>query len=218
MKPLILISDGGKLRKSGRLLTVLSQAFEGAKGAVESVILREQFITERGMTMSDAELLALARDVHELCERYKVKLILHSRKDLLLEADYFEGVHFNKASWNFSTPRAGVDREVLVGFSAHSEEECQHASQAGADYIFYSPIFEPNSKTGERQVVGLESLEQISRSIKTPVVALGGIDATRAAQCKRAGASAVAVIGFILCADDPAKSAAALVNTWQNGF
>jgi thiamine-phosphate pyrophosphorylase len=44
-----------------------------------------------------------------------------------------------------------------------------------------------------------------------PVVALGGVTTGRAAECRAAGAAAVAVMGEVMRADDPAGCVRALL-------
>jgi thiamine-phosphate pyrophosphorylase len=219
MKPLILITDGGKLRECGELVDSITCALEGAKGSVESVLLREQFISERGVSISDSELLSLAEALSPVCKENDSKLIIHSRKDLMKETNFFDGVHLNAATWNISKAedncRAGVDTKFQLGYSAHSLDECQQASAAGADYIFLSPIFDPISKEAERLPLGVTVLSEATRLLSTPIIALGGIDAQRAAICRDAGASGVAVVGGVLLADDVGVAAAAIAESWM---
>jgi thiamine-phosphate pyrophosphorylase len=50
------------------------------------------------------------------------------------------------------------------------------------------------SKTDADPSIGLDGLAEICRAVDVPVVAIGGIDASNAADCIRAGASGIAVI------------------------
>ena len=50
------------------------------------------------------------------------------------------------------------------------------------------------SKEDADPPIGLEGLREIAAAVATPVVAIGGIDASNAADCIRAGAVGVAVI------------------------
>ena len=63
------------------------------------------------------------------------------------------------------------------------------------------PIWETPSKDDADPALGLDELARICRAVSTPVVAIGGIDASNAAACIRAGAAGVAVIR---AATDPA--------------
>jgi thiamine-phosphate pyrophosphorylase len=50
------------------------------------------------------------------------------------------------------------------------------------------------SKADADPPIGLEGLAEICRAVSVPVVAIGGIDPSNAADCIRAGAQGVAVI------------------------
>jgi thiamine-phosphate pyrophosphorylase len=93
---------------------------------------------------------------------------------------------------------------VLLGASVHDTAEAEVALRAGADYLLLAPIFETRSKVRPRPPLGLARLQAIAKSVRVPVIALGGIDPERAAACLDAGAAGVAVMGAIMRAGDPA--------------
>jgi thiamine-phosphate pyrophosphorylase len=68
------------------------------------------------------------------------------------------------------------------------------AEYAGAGYIGAGPVWATPSKADAGEPIGLDGLREICQSVSVPVVAIGGIDATNAAECLRAGAAGVAVI------------------------
>ena len=90
--------------------------------------------------------------------------------------------------------------EAPVGYSAHNLEEAQDAERAGADYVFFSPIY-PTSSKPHHMGVGLQALREICKSISIPVYALGGITPEKIKACLGAGARGVAVLSGIL--DNP---------------
>jgi thiamine-phosphate pyrophosphorylase len=107
---------------------------------------------------------------------------------LRLEAD---GVHLGRDD-------EGAERAVaaglLLGTSAASVEEARAGEAAGAAYVGAGPVWATPSKPDADPAIGLEGLGEISRAVAIPVVAIGGIDASNAADCIRAGAAGVAVI------------------------
>jgi thiamine-phosphate pyrophosphorylase len=117
------------------------------------------------------------------------------------------GVHLG-ADGSVTAARAAGAR--LVGISAHDHDALRSAAAAGADYATLSPIFPTPSKPGYGPALELDALRDACRSFALPIVALGGIDATNAAACLRAGAQAVAVLGAVARADDPAAAFATL--------
>ena len=64
----------------------------------------------------------------------------------------------------------------------------------GADYIGAGPVWDTPSKTDADPAIGLDGLRAICDAVSMPVVAIGGVDASNAAECIRAGAEGVAVI------------------------
>ncbi|GJD60040.1 thiamine phosphate synthase [Methylobacterium frigidaeris] len=99
--------------------------------------------------------------------------------------------------------RARLGRGALLGVSAHSLAEVRAAREAGADYVTLSPIFLTASKPGYGPALGLGVLRTATGVM--PVVALGGVDAGTMADCREAGAAAVAVMGAVMRAPDVGK-------------
>jgi thiamine-phosphate pyrophosphorylase len=110
-----------------------------------------------------------------------------------------DGVHLGQADEGADQARAAG---LLLGRSASTLEQ---ALAADADYLGVGPIWATPSKEDADPPIGLEGLREIAAAVSTPVVAIGGIDASNAADCIRAGAVGVAVIR---AATDPAVRAA----------
>ena len=84
--------------------------------------------------------------------------------------------------------------DFLVGVSCHSLGASLGAARAGADYIYFSPIFTTPSKANYGPPQGLDRLTTICRALTIPVIAIGGISTENAESCLQAGASGVAAI------------------------
>jgi thiamine-phosphate pyrophosphorylase len=87
-----------------------------------------------------------------------------------------------------------VEEGLLLGISASSVEEARAGQAAGAAYIGAGPIWATPSKPDADPPIGLEGLAAICRVVSIPVVAIGGVDASNAADCLAAGAAGVAVV------------------------
>ena len=98
-----------------------------------------------------------------------------------------------------------VPRDFLIGVSCHSLEAAHSAVSAGADYIFFGPVFGTPSKAAYGAPQGLERLAEVCRSLEIPVLAIGGITLTNAAACLSAGASGIAAIRLFQDFADPAS-------------
>jgi thiamine-phosphate pyrophosphorylase len=93
---------------------------------------------------------------------------------------------------------AGAERAVeaglLLGTSAASVEEARAGAALGAGYVGAGPVWATPSKADAHPPIGLGGLAEICAAVSIPVVAIGGVDASNAGDCIRAGAAGVAVI------------------------
>jgi len=115
-----------------------------------------------------------------------------------------DGVHLGRDDGG--TERA-VAAGLLLGLSAASVAEAAAAESRGAAYVGAGPVWATPSKLDADPPIGLDGLAEICCAVTVPVVAIGGIDASNAADCIRAGAAGVAVIR---AATDAAAVAAAI--------
>jgi thiamine-phosphate diphosphorylase len=101
-----------------------------------------------------------------------------------------DGVHLGRDDEGAETAK---EHGLLLGLSAATLEEAR-AADGRADYIGAGPVWETPSKPDADPAIGLEGLRELCDAVSTPVVAIGGVDASNAADCIRAGAAGVAVI------------------------
>ena len=111
---------------------------------------------------------------------------------IALEAD---GVHLGQSDEGAERAR---EAGLMLGRSAVNYEQ---AVGADADYLGVGPIWDTPSKPDADPAIGLLELARICAAVSVPVIAIGGIDASNAGDCIRAGAAGVAVIR---AATDPA--------------
>jgi thiamine-phosphate pyrophosphorylase len=87
-----------------------------------------------------------------------------------------------------------IKRDFLIGVSCHSLGAALGAARAGADYIYFSPIFHTPSKANYGPPQGIDRLATVCRAVSIPVIAIGGITPENAPTCLAAGASGIAAI------------------------
>lgn len=97
-------------------------------------------------------------------------------------------------------------RPPLLGCSTHDAAGAGQALAAGADYVTFSPIFPPLSKTTSQKPLGLAALSQVAAAHPGRVLALGGLTPERALQAIQVGAAGVGLAGGVLSAADPAAA------------
>jgi thiamine-phosphate pyrophosphorylase len=122
-----------------------------------------------------------------------------------------EGVHLGQDDVPVSVARAVLGAGQWVGVSTHDLGEARAALADGADYLGVGPVFDTGSKVGALPARGLELVRTVRALTDRPLVAIGGITAETAPAVRGAGADAVAVIGAIVRADDPAAATRDLV-------
>jgi thiamine-phosphate pyrophosphorylase len=132
-----------------------------------------------------AEVVALGRALADL----DAELIVNDDVDAALELGC--GVHLGQGD-------AGIERALAaglpVGISVTKRREAAVAEYSGATYVGAGPTWATPSKPDAPAPIGLDGLRDVCLSVSVPVVAIGGIDASNAADCIRAGAAGVAVI------------------------
>ena len=128
----------------------------------------------------------------------RVRVIVNDRLDIAIAAGA-DGVHLGGESLPISEInklRAGgvLSEGFLIGASCHSVEGAQTAEREGADYVFFGPIFETPTKIKFGAPQGINRLAEVSKSVRIPVIAIGGITLENAADCFAAGAAGIAAI------------------------
>lgn len=109
---------------------------------------------------------------------------------------------------------SGGGESVDMHVSAHDGASDGIQQQSHPDYVLLAPLFATVSKPGA-DPIGLADFSAIAENTTTPVVALGGVTADRVSDCKRAGASAVAVCGGVMEAHDTAAVVRAYLDAWM---
>lgn len=168
-----------------------------------------RWLSVREKDLPSEALAALARTVAALGRAAGATVTLHGEASTGLAAG-LDGVHL-PAGGDVASARALLGPGALVGRSVHAAAEAASAAAAGADYVVVGPVFATASKPGYGPPLGLEGLGAVARACPVPVVAIGGVDAGNAAACLAAGAAAVAVMGGVMRAPDPAAAVAALL-------
>jgi len=123
------------------------------------------------------------------------KVIVNSRLDVALAARA-HGVHLPSHSPAPRLFRSLTPPGFLIGVSCHTLDELRQAEAEGADYAFFSPIFQPFSKPGYHNGLGLPALREACAIVNIPLFALGGITLENASHCQQEGAAGVAGISL----------------------
>ncbi len=187
------VTDGQALPSADRERILLERMRRALVAGADWVQIREK-------DLSGKRLVALVREAARIVSAVGpgVRLIVNDRLDAALAAGA-AGVHLGRESLPAAAAipwcRAGnAPAGFLVGVSCHTLEDAKEAESAGADYVFFGPVFDTPSKRIFGPPQGIDRLGVVCRAVNLPVIAIGGINGSNGAHCIRAGAKGVAAI------------------------
>jgi len=170
-------------------------------GGVDVIQYREK------RPIADRARLVVAESLARLCADRGAQLLIDDRADIA--AMVGAGLHVGPNDLPVHAARRIVSGPI--GATANRLDMATDPEVARADYLGCGPIFGTTSK-GLRPppTLGLDGLRAIAGAVSIPIVAIGGVGASRIADLLAAGAHGVAVIGAVALAEDPAAAAAEL--------
>jgi thiamine-phosphate pyrophosphorylase len=175
-----------------------------AAGPAVALHARDHAAGGAALARATARLLALARPP-------EAAVFVNGRPDVA-GALHAHGVQLSRGDLAPSDARR-LFFSGWIGRSVHGADEAATAIEEGADFLLVGNVYESASHPG-RPAAGLELVRAVS-ALGRPVIAIGGIDAARAAEVRAAGAYGVAAIGALWRASDPATAALALLAPWS---
>jgi thiamine-phosphate pyrophosphorylase len=172
--------------------------------------------TTGGATMiqvrwKDATPMGLLQLARALVLALPVPVIVNDRVDVALAAGA-AGAHLGQDDPPLDALRSEVPPGFLLGISVGSVAEAERVRAWPADYWSVGPCFATGNKPDAGKALGSAGFAALARLAPEgmPVIGIGGITATTAAEIVRAGAVGVAVIGAVFGAPDPQNTARAL--------
>ena len=125
-----------------------------------------------------------------------------------------DGVHVGRDDGSIEAARRIVGEERIVGVSCYDDFAlAESAVAAGADYVAFGSFF-PSSVKPDACRADVSLLRR-GATLRVPVVAIGGIDATNVRRLVDAGAAAVAVISAVFDAPDVTGAARAIAAAFE---
>ena len=197
--PLLLVTDRHQARRP--LAEVVAAAMTAGC----------RWVSVREKDLPADEQITLVRMLAPIAWRHGARLSLHGEPELAKAANA-DGVHLPAAS-DPATARRVLGPGKLIGVSIHTVTEAEAIDPAIVDYGIAGPSFETASKPGYGPEIGRKGLAEIARAARVPILAIGGLNATRAAEVLAAGPVGIAVMGGIMRAADPGQEMRALLTT-----
>lgn len=173
--------------------SLYSQVEKALKGGATFIQLREKELDEE-------HFLKEAKEIKELCKKYRVPFVINDNVEIALAADA-DGVHVGQSDMEAGDVRRKLGEDKIIGVSAQTVEQAVLAQERGADYLGVGAVFHTGSKA-DADDVSHEMLKTICDAVDIPVIAIGGISTDNVRRLTGSGICGVAVISAIFAKKD----------------
>jgi thiamine-phosphate pyrophosphorylase len=184
---------------------------EVAQGLIEGGATCLQY---RAKKVSAKEQWPTAFALRALCKAAGLPFIVNDRIDLALDCEA-DGVHLGQDDVPMAAARRLAGKKMLIGRSTHSLAEAREASESGADYIGFGPLYLTGTKENNVPPLGLKTVAQALRGVKVPLVAIGGIKLQHLDELAQEGLEHVAVVTALTGAASVAQATREFVARWR---
>lgn len=194
-KKIYVVTNRKLIKEDNNIYNVVEAC---AKRGADAVILREKDLDYN-------DLRKLAEGIKSVTEKYNTLLIINGNIDVAIdiEADGFHTGFNNFKNMiknnilNSNIKSNKTQKKFLYGVSVHSVDEGIEAEKLQADYLIAGNVFETDCKPGLKGR-GLEFIEDLSRNVNIPVIAIGGINRSNIEEILNSGAEGVAVMSYAM--------------------
>lgn len=159
------------------------------------------FLQLREKEFSHEEIVTEAREIQTIARKYHVPFVINDDIYAAREINA-DGVHIGQGDMAFTQARKILGQDKIIGLSAGNLTEAISAEKIGADYIGVGAVF-PTSTKEDATSMTMEELQEITRTVSIPVVAIGGITADNLMQLRGTGIDGISVISAIFGQPDP---------------
>ena len=185
----------------GRDTLEIAQA--AVRGGARMLQLRDK-LSDKG------DSLPLARSLQKLCHEAGASLIINDHADVAAAVGS-AGLHVGQTDLPVMEARKVLGHQQVIGRSNHEIEEIPESEQMGAYHVAFGPIYHTGSKDVGHDPQGMDRLNLARETAKTPLVAIGGINAENVAAVIEAGADSICVTAAVGAAPEPEAAAGRLV-------
>lgn len=192
---------------SGRLgrLHVLTDA-RGGPGALavveQAVAAGAPVVQVRAKDCTDRVLYDFAAAVVDICAGRGTACLVNDRVDVALAVGA-DGTHLGADDLPVAAARRVAGPDHLLGGTARDPQRARQLVAEGADYLGVGPAYPTTTKTGLPAALGPAGIAAVAHAVDVPVIAIGGVTATRVPELLAAGVWGVAVVGAVTAAPDP---------------
>lgn len=175
------------------------------------VPLGVRHIQLRIKNLTGAQLENEIRQAIELAKKYDAKLFINDYWQLAIQHHAY-GVHLGQEDLETADIAAIHAAGLRLGISTHCYYEVARAHALQPSYIACGPIYPTNSKIMKFAPQGTHSLSRWRKTLRYPLVAIGGIHSGNINTVLAEKIDGIAVISAVTQADHPVMAAQQLLN------
>ncbi len=164
-----------------------------------------KIIQYRFKSGKDKDNLEEAIQIKSLCKRYNSLFIVNDRVDIAL-ASNADGIHLGQGDLDIKTARKLLGYSKIIGISANNEIDISNALKGGCDYIGIGPVFETSTKK-DKKPIGTEKIKTLTKDLKIPWFAIGGVATNNISYLKSIGINKFALVSQLMNSEDPKEDA-----------
>ena len=113
------------------------------------------------------------------------------------------------------TARQLLGTSKIIGISANNEIDISNAINDGCDYVGIGPVFKTLTKE-DKNPLGIEKIKSLTKDIKIPWFAIGGINQKNISDLKKNGVRKVALVSELMNCKDPRRNAIIILKELSN--
>ena len=139
--------------------------------------------------------LLIGKKIKKICKKYNVKFLINDDVNLSKKLDA-DGCHLGQKDMNIFEARKLIGKKI-IGITCHNSIKLANiAAKNKADYIAFGAFY--SSKTKKvKYVAPIRILKKVRKIIKTPIVAIGGINSSNYKKLLLNKANFLAISGYI---------------------
>ena len=139
--------------------------------------------------------LLIGKKIKKICKKYNVKFLINDDVVLSKKLDA-DGCHLGQKDMNIFEARKLIGKKI-IGITCHNSIKLANiAAKNKADYIAFGAFY--SSKTKKvKYIAPIRILKKVRKIIKTPIVAVGGINSSNYKKLLLNKANFLAISGYI---------------------
>jgi len=153
------------------------------------------FFQLRLKSYSQNKKIIIGKKIKNICKKNNVKFIINDDPLLALKLDA-DGCHLGQKDMNIKTAKKILGKKI-IGITCHNSMNlAKKAIKAKADYIAFGAFNQSKTKK-TKHVASVKILNKVKKFSKTPLVAIGGINAVNYKNLLLNNANFLAISGYI---------------------